>query len=181
MSETLLETKPDLLRAEKLNTAGNAWGERIAANTANASLTFKTSGTAVGSVATEVTAGKHTFLVDEPVGLAGDDAAASPVEYALGALISCQVVVYRLYAHQLGLKIDSLVINAEADLDVRGLFGIDDAVRPGFGGIRLKVKISGPETFDRYEELQTAVDAHCPVFDIIANPTPISVELVLSN
>ena len=181
MSETLLETTPDILRAEKLNAAGNAWGERITADTASASLTFKANGTAVGSVATEVTAGKHTFLVDEPVGLAGDDEAASPVEYALGALISCQVVVYRLYAHQLGIKIDSLDIDAEADLDVRGLFAIDETVRPGFGGVRLQVKVSGPETRERYEELQAAVDAHCPVFDIIANPTPISVELVVAD
>ena len=181
MSETLLKTTPDLLRAGKLNAAGNAWAERIAANTANASLTFTANGTAAGSVATEVTAGKHRFLVDEPVGLAGDDAAASPVEYALGALISCQVVVYRLYAHQLGLKIDSLEIDAAADLDVRGLFGIDKSVRPGFGAVRLTVKVSGPETRERYEELQAAVDAHCPVFDIVANPTPVSVELVVAG
>lgn len=181
MSETLLETTPEILRAEKLNAAGNAWAERIAANTASASLTFKTSGSAVGSVATEITAGKHSFLVDEPVGLAGDDAAASPVEYALGALISCQVVVYRLYAHQLGLKIDSLEIKAEGDLDVRGLFGIDETIRPGFAGIRLNVEVSGPETRERYEELQAAVDAHCPVFDIIANPTPITVELIVTD
>ncbi len=181
MSETLLETTPEILRAEKLNAAGNAWAERIAANTASASLTFKTSGSAVGSVATEMTAGKHSFLVDEPVGLAGDDAAASPVEYALGALISCQVVVYRLYAHQLGLKIDSLEIKAEGDLDVRGLFGIDETIRPGFAGIRLTVEVSGPETRERYEELQAAVDAHCPVFDIVANPTPITVKLIITD
>lgn len=181
MSETLLETTPELLRAEKLNAAGNAWADRIAANTASASLTFKTSGTAQGSVATAITSGKHTFLVDEPEGLAGDDAAASPVEYALGALISCQVVVYRLYAHQLGIKIDSLKINAEGDLDVRGLFDIDKNTRPGFSGVRLVVQLEGPETAQRYRELQDVVDAHCPVFDIIANPTPISVELVLAN
>lgn len=181
MSETLLETTPELLRAEKLNAAGNAWADRIAANTASASLTFKTSGTAQGSVATAITSGKHTFLVDEPEGLAGDDAAASPVEYALGALISCQVVVYRLYAHQLGIKIDSLKINAEGDLDVRGLLDIDKNTRPGFSGVRLVVQLEGPETAQRYRELQDVVDAHCPVFDIIANPTPISVELVLAN
>lgn len=181
MSQTLLETTQDDLRAEKLNSAGNAWGERISANVANASLTFKTNGTAQGSVATTITSGKHTFLVDEPVGLAGDDQAASPVEYALGALISCQVVVYRLYAHQLGIKIESLTIDAEGDLDVRGLFGIDENTRSGFSDVRLKVKITGPESAERYAELQQTVDAHCPVFDIVANPTPISVELVVSH
>lgn len=181
MSETLLEKTLETVRAEKLTAAGTAWGQRIAANTASASLTFTTSGVSTGSVSSEITAGKHSFIVDEPAALAGDDVAASPVEFALGALISCQVVVYRLYAQQLGLRIDSLEVNADADLDVRGLFGIDQAVRPGFGDVRLKVKIGGPETRERYEELQAAVDTHCPVLDIFTNPTPVSVELVIEN
>ncbi|MFL4479782.1 OsmC family protein [Paeniglutamicibacter sp. ORCA_105] len=181
MSETLIDSTLDSIRAEKLTAAGTAWGERIAANPANAELTFKASGVSTGSVASEITVGKHRFIVDEPEGLAGDDAAASPVEFALGALISCQVVVYRLYAHQLGIKIDSLEINAEADLDVRGLFGIEETVRPGFGEVRLTVKIDGPETRERYEELQATVDARCPVLDIFSNPTPVSVELVTAG
>lgn len=181
MSETLIEETLESVRAEKLTAAGNAWGERISANTASAALTFKTSGISTGSVSSEITAGKHRFIVDEPEALAGDDVAASPVEFALGALISCQVVVYRLYAHQLGLKIDSLEINADADLDVRGLFGIEKTIRPGFGEVRLTVKIQGPETRERYEELQAAVDEHCPVLDIFTNPTPVKVELVTAS
>lgn len=182
MSETLLETTElDNLRASRLDSAGSAWAERIASDTAFASLTFTTKGSAEGSVATEITSGKHSFRVDEPTGLAGDDSAPSPVEYALGALISCQVVVYRLYAHQLGIKIDALDIKAEGNLDVRGLFGIGESIRPGFSGVRLLVNVTGPETRERYEELQAAVDAHCPVLDIFTNPTPVSVELVTGN
>lgn len=182
MSETLIETTElENLRAAKLDAAGSAWGERIAADVASASLTFTTTGTAEGSVATDITSGKHSFRVDEPVGLAGEDSAPSPVEYALGALISCQVVVYRLYAHQLGIKIDTLDITAEGDLDVRGLFGLDSSIRPGFAGVHLLVNVTGPETRERYEELQAAVDAHCPVLDLFVNPTPVSVELVTGN
>ncbi|MFD1210865.1 OsmC family protein [Arthrobacter sp. GCM10027362] len=164
-------------RAARLDEAGRFWSRRIAEDTANARLSFKTAGDGVGAVATRVTAGRHEFSVDEPAGLAGDDAAASPVEYALGALISCQVVVYRLYAHQLGIQIDEISIAAEGDLDVRGLFGVDDQIRPGFEAVRLKVNITGPETRERYEELRRTVDAHCPVLDLFANPTPVSIEV----
>lgn len=181
MSETLIDSTLDSVRARRLTSASQAWGERIAANTASAALTFKASGVSVGSVSSEITAGKHRFIVDEPEALAGDDVAASPVEFALGALISCQVVVYRLYAHQLGIKIDALEINADADLDVRGLFGIEKTVRPGFGEVRLTVKIAGPETRERYEELQATVDGHCPVLDIFTSPTPVKVELLTAN
>ncbi|TGD37067.1 OsmC family protein [Brevibacterium aurantiacum] len=162
-------------RAERLTSAGQAWSERIAVSPKNAQLTFSAKGTARGSVSSVITAGKHTFTVDEPTPLAGDDAAPNPVEYALGALISCQIVVYRLYAQNLGLAIDSLDVTADGDLDVQGLFGADETVRPGFSAVRVNVAISGPDSDEAYQELQRTVDAHCPVFDIFTNPTPIDV------
>ena len=125
-------------------------------------------------MATRISAGKHQFLVDEPAALAGDDAAASPVEFALGAIIACQVVVYRLYAEQLGIQLDDITIKAEGDLDVRGLFGIDESIRPGFSDIRLAVSITGPESQERYEELGRIVEARCPVQDLLSNTTPVS-------
>ncbi|KAA9156404.1 OsmC family protein [Microbacterium lushaniae] len=164
-------------RAIRLAEAGAAWGERIAADPRSAQLTYRVSGEGSGSVATVVRAGKHRFIVDEPAALAGDDVGASPVEYALGALISCQVVVYRLYAQALGIQVDDIRVEAEGDLDARKLFGIDESVRPGFTGVRLHVTIDGPETEQRYAELKAAVDEHCPVLDLFANPTPIAVEV----
>lgn len=163
-------------RDERLEGAERAWGDLLAADVANARLVFAADGTAEGAVATVVRAGRHEFLVDEPAGLAGDDAGASPVEFALGALLGCQTVVYRLYAKRLGIVIDRLELRAEGDLDVRGLFGADD-VRAGFAGIRVVVDIDGPESRERYDELRQVVDAHCPVHDLFSNPTPIETRL----
>jgi len=163
------------VRATRLLDAGSAWGDRIAANPASAQLTYRVRGAGEGSVATAVTAGKHAFVVDEPAALAGDDVAASPVEYALGALISCQVVVYRLYAQVLGIRVDEITVDAEGDLDARRLFGLDETVRAGFADVRLAITITGPEPEERYQELREAVDAHCPVLDLFQNPTPVSV------
>ena len=164
-------------RASRLTQAGTAWGERIAADTQNALLTYRVSGEGQGSVASEIRAGKHSFLVDEPAALAGDDLAASPVEFALGALISCQIVVYRLYAQALGIQVDEIDIQAEGDLDARRLFGIDETVRAGFTAVRLAITLTGPEPEERYQELRAVVDAHCPVLDLFANPTPVSVSV----
>ena len=161
-------------RSARLGEAGTAWAKRIGAKADNAKLSYNVTGVGVGSVATRISAGKHQFIVDEPAALAGDDDAASPVEYALGAVIACQVVVYRLYAEQLGIQIDDITINAVGDLDVRGLFGLDEGVRPGFSDIRLAVSISGPESQERYEELGRTVEARCPVQDLFSNITPVS-------
>ena len=63
---------------------------------------------------------------------------------------------------------------AEGDLDVRGFFGFDNSVRPGFTAVRLKVTPIGPETAERYQQLADAVDIHCPVYDLFSNATPVS-------
>lgn len=176
----LIEAAPPISadeRADRLTAAGNAWSERITADTTAAHLTYRVRAQGEGAVAAIVTAGKHIFRVDEPAALAGDDIAASPVEYALGALIACQVVVYRLYAQALGIQVDEIAIDAEGDLDARRLFGLDETVRAGFTDVRLKVSVTGPETEARYQELKNAVDAHCPVLDLFVNPTPVSFTL----
>ena len=160
-------------RAARVTKAGAAWAQRIEADRSNAHLTYAVEGAGAGSVATTVRAGKHSFVVDEPAALAGDDAGTSPVEYALGALAGCQVVVYRLYAQQLGIPFDDIVIRAEADLDAARLFGADESVRAGFSEVRLDIELSGPESNERYDKLRESVDAHCPVLDIIQNPTPV--------
>ena len=103
--------------------------------------------------------------------------AASPVEVALGALISCQIVVYRLYAQALGIQVDEIDITAEGDLDARRLLGLKEEVRAGFSDVRLAVTLTGPETEDRYQELRAVVDAHCPVLDLFANPNPVTVSV----
>lgn len=35
--------------------------------------------------------------------------------------------------------------------------------------------LAGPETQERYEQLRDAVDVNCPVLDLFANATPVSV------
>ena len=133
---------------------------------------YRTAGELAGPMLVELTARKHAIEVDEPKGIGGGDAAASPVEYALIALASCQAITYRMWATKLGIELDGLEIAVEGDLDLRGLFGLDDEVRPGFTAIRIDVTPLGPEP-ERFRELADAVDAHCPVLDLITSPTPV--------
>jgi putative redox protein len=87
-------------------------------------------------------------------------------------------VVFRLYAHSLGIQVDDISVAAEGDLDARKLFGIDESVRAGFSDIRLTVTLTGPESKGRYQELRDVVDRHCPVLDLFANPTPVSIAVI---
>jgi uncharacterized OsmC-like protein len=141
---------------------------------ANAQAVFSAQGTLVGITEVDIRTGTHTFKVDEPPALGGADGAANPVQYALASLGSCQAITYRFWAEQLGIPFDSLTVRLEGDLDIRGFFGFDDTVRPGFTAIRVDVQVSGPESAERYAELAAAVDAHCPVLDLFTNSVPVT-------
>ena len=151
----------------------------IEAAPANAAALFKIDGELVGTTEVDIRAGGHQFKVDEPAVLAGGDVAANPVQLALAALGSCQAITYRFWAEHLGIQLDGLSVEVEGDLDLRGFFGVDDSVRPGFGAVRIVVSPRGPESDERYQELARAVDEHCPVFDLFANSVPIARELKL--
>jgi hypothetical protein len=45
----------------------------------------------------------------------------------------------------------------------------------------LTVAIQGPETAEKYAELQQVVDQNCPVLDLFANRTPITATLISTN
>lgn len=152
----------------------------VAADAKNAKALFTVSQQLVGVTEVHGTSGTgHHLVVDEPPALAGGNVAANPVEYALAALGSCQAITYRFWAAHLGIAFDTLSVELEGDLDVRGFFGIDPTVRPGYEQVRVKLHITGPESPERYEELRRAVDEHCPVLDLFTNPTPVKVELVV--
>lgn len=165
-------------RSVRLASLG-AWAQGIVEDPSKAALTVRVAGEAAGSVGSVYSASGHRLVVDEPAALGGDGLAANPVEFALTALLSCQVVTYRLWAEKLGIILHTIEATADGALDVRGFLGLDDSVRPGFQGISVQVRVSGPETAERYRELQYAVDAHCPVLDLFANATPLQTELIV--
>ena len=153
----------------------------ITEDTAKAQAAFAAEGTLVGVTEVDIRTGAHTFKVDEPPALGGADLAANPVQYALASLGSCQAITYRIWAEHLGIELDSVTVRVAGDLDLRGFFGTDDSVRPGFTAIQVEVTVTGPETEERYAELAAAVDEHCPVLDLFKNPVPVTRALVASS
>ncbi|SKK78634.1 OsmC-like protein [Mycobacteroides abscessus subsp. massiliense] len=164
--------------ATSLNAITDATREAVTDKPAAAHVVFKASAQPEGTVGSEISLGKYRVHVDEPPSLGGQNTAPNPVEYYLASLLSCQVVTYRFWAERLGIQVDSLSASAEGDLDVRGFFGLDDSVRPGFQQIRVTVTVAGPDTDARYRELQEAVDAHCPVLDLTTGTTPVHTTLI---
>jgi uncharacterized OsmC-like protein len=155
--------------------------DAVTADPANAAAQFRVKAVAGDGPTSSIRVNKHAFDQDEPAGFGGADAAPGPVDYALAGLASCQIVVYKYWAAKTGVVIDDLKVDVDADFDFRTMFGFDGGGRPGLSDIRVSVRLTGPESAERYEELQRVVDEHCPVFDLFAHATPVSTTLTVAS
>lgn len=115
--------------------------------------------------------------VDEPTALGGTDRAPNPVEYALAALATCQEITYRLHAEALGIPLREVSVRLDGDLDLRGFFGVDKGVRPGFTAIRGSVNFDSDAAPEQLAKLKEVVDSHCPVLDLFRNATPVHLDV----
>ena len=140
--------------------------------------TFRASSRQLDGLHSQVSIRDFTLNIDEPPSLAGTDKGPNPVELALASLATCQEITYRLYADALGIRIDGISVSLEGDLDLRGFFSVDQAVRPGFGAIRGTVEIDSPESPETIDRLKRTVDRYCPVLDLLSNPTPVSLDVI---
>lgn len=114
----------------------------------------------------DLRAGGFEFAADEPVSVGGTATAPNPVQMALAALGSCQAITYRYWAEQLGLRLDAVTIEVEANFDTGAFFGFPGSGAPAPSDVRCSVSLEGPEPAERYRELAAAVDEHCPVLDL---------------
>ena len=144
---------------------------------AQAQATFEAESRQVAGLKSEVKTRQFDLTVDEPEILGGSDQGPNPVELVLGALASCQEITYRLYADSLGIPLKGVSVKVTGDIDLRGFFAADEAVRPGFQGIKAEVTLDSTAEEADLERLKEIVDRHCPVLDILSNATPVSIEL----
>ena len=126
----------------------------------------------------EVSIRQHALVIDEPAALGGTDSGPNPIEMLLAALGACQEITYRAYATALGIPLDTVSVRLTGKVDLRGFFGVNDAVRAGFQNIRGEVHIASSASAADLARLKAAVDSHCPVLDMLSTPVPVTLELI---
>ncbi|MCC6680382.1 MAG: OsmC family protein [Phycisphaeraceae bacterium] len=120
-----------------------------------------------------------TIRHDEPFELGGTNTAPNPQEYLLAALNACMTVGYVALATLKGIRIESLEIETEGDIDLRGFLGLDPAVKPGYEQIRYTVRIKGDATPEQFQEIHELVKQTSPNYYNIANAIALKAELVV--
>jgi uncharacterized OsmC-like protein len=127
-------------------------------------------------VGAEDTRPEEAFIMesDHPNVLLGNEKAATPPEIILHALGSCLTAAMTYHAAANGIDIDGAESTIEGGVDLHGFLGLDPKVRKGFNYIKVKLKVKSDAPMDELEKLAK----HSPVFDIITNPTPVSIEFI---
>jgi uncharacterized OsmC-like protein len=120
----------------------------------------------------------HLLIGDEPEVLLGNDSGPNALEAILAALASCLAVGYAYNAAARGIEIEDLTFELDGQFDLHAFLGLSDTVRPGFESIRVRWSVESPASREELLELCEYVQKTSPVFDVIANRVPISVELV---
>ncbi len=120
---------------------------------------------------------KKTFAfdADHPEVFAAEDNGATPVEYVLVGLASCLTAGIASVAQYRGIQLKSVKATIEGDMDLQGILGIDDEVRNGFKGIKVSYDIDADASREDIEALVAQSQKRSAVYDIVANPTNVSV------
>lgn len=119
------------------------------------------------------------LIGDEPPVLLGANAGPNAVELVLQALAFCYGVGFVYNAAARGIDIAELRYEIEGDLDLRRFLGLGGP-RAGFSAIRARSWVRSPNaTAAQLEELCQYVQDTSPVRDILADPVPVSTDLIV--
>src|SRR5262245_38272078 len=111
----------------------------------------------------------------------GDNAGPNPGVFGRAALGSCLVMAYAMWAARLGVPIDSLEVEIQADYDVRGELGVLDSVRPGYERMRYIVTVSSPASAEEVNRWLETAERYCSWRDNLENPVPLVGERRVSS
>jgi uncharacterized OsmC-like protein len=120
---------------------------------------------------------EFTFDMDHPEIFASEDKGATPVEMVLTGLAGCLTAGVAAVAQHRQIQLRSVTATIEGGMDIQGILGIDADVRNGFDGIRVKFDIDADATQEQLEALVAQSQKRSAVYDIVTNPTNVSVKV----
>src|SRR5687768_15923212 len=121
---------------------------------------------------------KYSFEADHPEIFASEDNGATPVEYVLVGLAGCLTAGIAAVAQNREIQLRSVTATIEGGMDVRGILGVDSDVRNGFSGIKVTYNIDADATPDEIKAIVAQSQKRSAVYDVITNPTDVTVEVV---
>src|SRR5690349_3830520 len=117
------------------------------------------------------------FDIDHPLQFASQDKGITPVEFVLVALGGCLTAGIAAVAQQRSIQLRSVQASVTAEMDLHGILGADPEVRNGFSGVAVRYVIDADATRDEVEALVAQSQKRSAVYDILTNPTSVTVDV----
>lgn len=124
--------------------------------------------------------GTFAIEADHPAVLVGEDTAPTPAEILLAALASCLTSGLGNIAAVRKIALESVESRIEGDIDLRGILGLSEDVRNGFGQIRVSFRVRGDAPPAELHRLVEQAVARSAVYDVLTHGVPISVDVATS-
>lgn len=118
-----------------------------------------------------------TYDVDHPEQFAATDVGPTPVEYVLVGLAGCLSAGIANIATLRDIQLRSVTATIEADHNLLGTLAVDPEVRPGFNAVRVSYIVDADATPDEIRALVAQSQKRSPVYDMLVNPTSVTVEV----
>jgi len=118
-----------------------------------------------------------TFDTDHPECFASEDRGATPVEVVLAGLAGCLTAGVAAVAQNRNIQLRSVTSTVEGKMNVLGILGGDPDVRNGFTEVNVHFDIDADASADDIEALVAQSQKRSAVFDLITNPTNVSVSV----
>ncbi len=118
---------------------------------------------------------KFTFDADHPAVFASEDNGATPVELVLVGLASCLTAGVAAVAQQREIQLRAVTATLEGGMDIQGILAIDKDVRNGFDGIKVHFDIDADASAEDLEALVARSQKLSAVYDVVTNPTNVTV------
>jgi putative redox protein len=111
---------------------------------------------------TEVEAGGHTVVADEPENLGGTDNGPTPYDYLLAALGGCTAMTLRMYADRKGWPLESVTVRLSQDRIHAKDCGECETEEGRIDRIGREIELGGPLDEKQRRRLMEVADM-CPV------------------
>jgi uncharacterized OsmC-like protein len=121
---------------------------------------------------------EFSFETDHPEVFASEDLGATPVELVLVGLASCLTAGVAAVAQNRGIQLRSVEAKLEGTMNLYGILGIDSNVRNGYDDIKVTFHIDADASKKDIEALVAQSQKRSAVYDIVTNPTNVTVEVV---
>jgi uncharacterized OsmC-like protein len=121
---------------------------------------------------------EFAFEIDHPEIFASEDNGATPVELVLVGLASCLTAGVAAVAQNRGIQLRSVEAKLEGKMNLYGILGIDSEVRNGYEDIKVTFKIDADASKKDIEALVAQSQKRSAVYDIVTNPTNVTVEVL---